>query len=233
MRHPAVDHLLILQNRDTKRIQLESEIKSVPDAIRAIEEKVRLEKKSIEDARSELKELETKKKLVETEIGAMQDTLAKYKTQQSLVRKNDEYQALGQQIATAEAAIDALEEQELGVMFAIDEAKLRFAAAEQVLKDNIAGYESRIATLRESEKNLVGQLAVAQGEVGKARESLDALVLRLYDRIAVRTQPVIAAVRGGTCDGCHLKISGESEANARKGEMLATCDQCGRIIWWD
>lgn len=233
MRHPAVDHLLILQNRDTKRIQLEAEIKSIPDAIRAVEEKVRLEKQAIEDARSELKGLETGKKLIETEIGATRDTLGKYKTQQSLVRKNDEYQALGQQIETTEAAIDALEEKELGVMFAIDEARQRFIAAEKVLKDNIAGHESRIATLREREKNLLAQLVAAQDEVAAAREPLPALALRLYDRIATRTQPVIVAVRGGTCDGCHLKISGESEANARKGEVLATCDQCGRIIWWD
>jgi predicted nucleic acid-binding Zn-ribbon protein len=234
MRHPAVEKLLILQDRDTKRIQLESDIKSAPDAIRAVEEKIHLEKKEIEDARAELRELETKKKLIETEIGSTQATLGKYKTQQSMVRKNDEYQALGQQIASAEEAIGALEEKELGVMFEIDEAKLKFAAAEKVLKDNIADHESRIATLREHEKHLADELAVVRGEVAKARESVDVLALRLYDRIATRTQPAISAVHGGAiCDGCHLKISGEAESNARKGEVLATCDQCGRIIWWD
>ncbi|MDF9828217.1 putative nucleic acid-binding Zn-ribbon protein [Ereboglobus sp. PH5-5] len=233
MRHPAIDNLLILQNRDTKRIQLETEIKSVPDLVRAVEEKILADKKAIEDARTELMDLETQKKLIETEIGTMQGTLGKYKTQQSLVRKNDEYQALGQQIASTEAAIGGLEEKELGVMFEIDGAKVKFADAEKVLKDNIAGHESRIATLREREKNLAVELAAAQAEVAKAREPLDALSLRLYDRIAERTQPVVAAVHGGNCDGCHLKVSGESESNARKGEVLATCDQCGRIIWWD
>ncbi|AWI08436.1 zinc ribbon domain-containing protein [Ereboglobus luteus] len=233
MRHPAIDNLLILQNRDTKRIQLETEIKSVPDLVRAVEGKILADKQAIEEARTELMDLETQKKLIETEIGTMQGTLGKYKTQQSLVRKNDEYQALGQQIASTESAIGELEEKELGVMFAIDEAKVKFANAEKVLKDNIAGHESRIATLREREKNLAVELAAAQSEVAKAREPLDPLSLRLYGRIAERTQPVVAAVHGGTCDGCHLKVSGESESNARKGEILATCDQCGRIIWWD
>lgn len=233
MRHPAIEKLLILQDRDTKRIQLESEIKSAPDAIRAVEEKISAEKKAIDDARAELRELEAKKKLIETEIGSVEDTLGRYKTQQSLVRKNDEYQALGHQIAAAEAAVGALEEKELGVMFAIDEARVRFAAAEKVLRDNIAGHEGRIASLREREKNLSAELLAVRGEVARSREPLDEPVLRLYDRIAARTHPVVSAVHGSTCDGCHLKISGESESNARKGEVIATCDQCGRIIWWD
>jgi len=233
MRHPAIEKLLILQARDTKRINLEAEIKLIPGEIEAVEKKILAEKTAIEDARAEIKSLESNKKIIETEIGVAQATLGKYKTQQSLVRKNDEYQALGQQIATTEAGIGALEEKELGVMFAIDEAKAKFAAAEKVLKDNIAGHEARISMFREREKNLVAELAGVRAEVSAAREPLDELALRLYDRIAAGTQPVVVAVRGGNCGGCHLKVSGENETDARKGETLATCDQCGRVIYWE
>jgi len=233
MRHPAIEPLLILQARDTKRINLESEITLIPGEIEGVEKKILAEKTAIEDARAELKSLEAQKKVIETEIGSAQDTLAKYKTQQSLVRKNDEYQALGQQIATTEANIGALEEKELGVMFAIDEARLKFAAAEKVLRDNIAGHEARIAMFRESGKNRAEELAGVRAQVAAAREPIDELTLRLYDRIAEHTRPVVAAVRGGNCGGCHLKVSGENEADVRKGETLTTCDQCGRIIYWE
>jgi len=233
MRHPAIEKLLILQARDTKRLDLESEIKLIPGEIEAVEKKILAEKTAIEDARAELKSLESNKKIIETEIGSAQATLARYKTQQSLVRKNDEYQALGQQIETAEAGIGALEEKELGVMFAIDEAKLKFAAAEKNLKDNIAGHEARISMFRDREKNLIAELAGARAEVSAAREPLDELTLRLYDRIAAVSQPAVAAVRGGNCGGCHLKVSGENESSVRKGEALTICDQCGRIIYWE
>jgi predicted nucleic acid-binding Zn-ribbon protein len=231
MRHPSVENLLILQARDTTRLSLEAENKLIPGGIEAVEKKILAEKTAIEDARAEMKSLEAQKKVIETEIGSAQGTLAKYKTQQSLVRKNDEYQALGQQIETAEAGIGALEETQLGVMFAIDEAKLKFDAAEKVLKDNIAGHEARIGMFREREKTLAEELAGARAEVAAAREPLDELTLRLYDRIAANAQPVIAAARGANCGGCHLKLSGENEAVARKGEALAICDQCGRIIY--
>lgn len=233
MRHPALDRLLILQDRDSKRRATEQQLKATPQEIAAVEQKIAAEKKAIETARQEMKELETKKKLIETEIGSVEQKLAKYKTQQMSVRKNDEFQALGHEIETSQATIGTLEEQEIGVMFAIDEAKKKFLAAEKVLKDNIAGHEERIRNLRQREVNLTAELKVTQGDVATARSPLDEITLRLYDRVAARHSTPIAPLRGGKCGGCHLKVSSEVESAARKSENLAICDQCGRIVWWD
>jgi predicted nucleic acid-binding Zn-ribbon protein len=233
MRHPALDSLLILQDRDSKRLGLEAQLKAVPGEIAAVEKKIATEKAAIETARTELKELETKKKLLETEIGLTEQKLAKYKTQQSLVRKNDEYQALGHEIETTEKAIGALEEQELGIMYNIDEAKKRFAEAEGVLKQNIAGHEAKIRAHKERETSLGAELNGAKVALAEARGPVGEPALRIYDRFAARQQPVIVALRGSKCSGCHLKVSSEVESDARKGEKLATCDQCGRMVWFD
>ena len=92
-----------------------------------------------------------------------------YRTQQLTVRKNDEYQALGHQIATAQGQIGELEEKELQLMYAIDEAKKKFVAAEKVLKENISGYEHRIRSLRERAVSLAEELKAAQAESEAAR----------------------------------------------------------------
>ena len=231
---PLLEKLLILQDRDIKRLGIEAQLKATPAEIAAVEQKIASEKAAIETVRTEVKQLETKKKLIETEIGSTETKLAKYKTQQSLVKKNDEYQALGHEIETTEAAIAALEGQELEVMYAIDEAKKKFAAAEAVLKQNIAGHEARIRTLRERGDNLAAELKVAQAEVSTAREPVGEPTLRIYDRLATRHMPVCVPVKGNTCGGCHLKVSSEVESALRgKGEVgkLTTCDQCGRVVW--
>ncbi len=233
MRHPALDNLLILQDRDGKRLNLEAQLKATPRDIAAVEQKIASEKAAIETARSEMKELEVKKKSLETEIGVIDDRLRKYRTQQLSVKKNDEYQALGHEIETSEAAISALEENELGLMYAIDEAKKKFAAAEAVLKQNITGHETRIRDLRAREISLAAELAQAQADVATARSPLDAPSLRLYDRIATRNMPACVPIHGGKCGGCHLKVSSESDSDSRKGEKLATCDQCGRIVYFE
>ncbi|GAB1488153.1 hypothetical protein MASR2M8_05970 [Opitutaceae bacterium] len=233
MRPPVLEKLLILQNRDQHRLALEAQLKAVPGDVERVQQKIAAEKAAIETARTEVRELETQKKLLETEIGSAEEKLAKYRTQQLQVRKNEEYQALGHEIETTKAAIEGLEEKELGILFQIDEAKKRFVAAEAVLKANIAGHESRLKTLAEREANLRAELETAQAAVAAARPAVDDLSLRLYDRVSARQMPACVPVRGGNCGGCHLKLSNENDAVARKGEKLATCDQCGRIVWFE
>ena len=233
MRHPAIEKILILQDRDSKRHSLETQLKAVPRDIAAVEQKIAAEKATIESARTEMKELEVKKKALEAEIRAAEEKLGKYRTQQLSVRKNDEYQALGHEIETAQAAIGVLEESELGVMYAIDEAKKKFAAAEAMLKQNIAGHEARIRDLKTRDTSLTAELTQAQAAVAAAREPIDVPSIRLYDRIAMRGLPACVPIREGKCGGCHLKVSSEIESESRKGDKLATCDQCGRIVYFD
>ena len=238
MPSPLLETLLILQDRDTKRLALEAQLKAVPQEIGAVEAKIAGEKAAIEAARTEIKALETKKKLLETEIGSAETKLAKYKTQQLSVRKNEEYQALGHEIETTQQQIGEFEGQELELMYGLDEAKKKFTAAEAVLKANISGHEARIRTLRERGVNLASELKDAQAAVTVAREPVSEPGRRLYDRVAARTQPAVVSVHGGNCSGCHLKVSSEVETAARgKGpagpNQLATCENCGRIVYWE
>lgn len=233
MRHPAIEPLLILQNREQTRRDLSQQLRSVPTEVAAVKAKIAAENAAIDAAKTEWRELESKKKMIETEIGSMEGKLAKYRTQQSLVKKNDEFQALGHEIENAEAAVSRMEGEELEVMFEIDASKERFTTTEAKLKREIRDLEAKLVTLAEREKNVTGELAEAEKIYTTAREPLTDKVLRVYDRIASNQMPVCAPITGGNCSGCHLKVSGEVESVARKDEELATCDQCGRIVWWE
>lgn len=233
MRHPAIPPLLILQDRDQSCRNLETQLQAVPGEVAAVEAKIASERQAIETAKTELQELETKRKGLEGEIAAAEAKLAKYRTQQAAVRKNDEFQALGHEIDMVQASIGDLEGRELEVMFAIDAARDRFAAAESQMKRNISGHEARLKTLAERDSRLRAELDEAQAALAAAREPVPEPARRLYDRVASRQMPAVVPIRGGKCGGCHLKVSGEVDAQARKGEELVTCDQCGRIVWWD
>ena len=233
MRHPALEKLLVLQDRDQRRLSLEAQLASLPAEVAEVEGRIAAERGAIDAARTELKDLEVSKKTLETEIGSIETRIGKYRTQQLEVRKNDEYQALGHEIETAQKAVAVLEERELEVMFAIDAAKKKFADAEAEMKANITGHEGRIRDLRARETSVRAELVEARTALEASRLPLDLPSLRLYDRIARNGQPVCVAIHDGKCGGCHLKVSGEADSIARKGDQLATCDQCGRIVWWE
>jgi hypothetical protein len=236
MRDPAIATILILQDRDTRRVALEAQIKAVPVDIMLVERHISDEKSALEIARIELRELESKKKLLETEIGSAEGTLAKYRTQQLAVRKNDEYQALGHEIETVQAQISEFEGRELEIMFAIDGAKKKYTAAEAAAKQNIVGHEARIGALRERQNVLTAELKIAQDEVAAARMGVAAPWQRAYDRMAARGLPAVVPIHGGKCGGCHLKVSSEVESAARgknSDGLPAFCDQCNRIVYWE
>lgn len=238
MPSPVIESLLILQDRDLKRRALEAQLKAIPGEIAAVEKKIATEKAAIETARAELKDLEVKKKGIETEIGVAEQKVAQYKTQQLSIRKNDEYQALGHQIENIQREIGDLEGKELEVMYGVDEAKKKFAAAEAELKANISGHEGRIRSLHERETSLAAELKTAEAEVAVARQPIAEPRLRVYDRIASRNMPAVVAIHASKCGGCHLKVSSEVESAARGKTIdpiaaLPTCDQCGRIVYWE
>jgi uncharacterized protein len=235
MPHAVLTQLLVVQDRDSRRRQLEQQLAAVPVERAQVEKSIATEKGAIEAAKAELRELETKKKLLETDIGSAEAKLAKYRTQQLGVKKNDEYQALGKEIEHTQQAIGALEEQELGVMYQIDEAKKRFVAAEATLKGNISKHESKLATLAERERNLGADLLAAKEAVTASRVGVPEISIRVYDRVSARHWPAIAPLRGGKCGGCHLKVSSEAESGSRSADpaKLGICDQCGRILYWD
>jgi uncharacterized protein len=229
----SLEKLLVLQDRDSKRLAFEQQLKGVPREVAAVEARIAAEKAAIETAKAEWHGLESKKKLLEVEIKSAEEKIGKYKTQQSQVRKNDEYQALTHEIETTEKAIGAQEEQEIGIMLLIDEAKKRFAAAESVLKQNITGHEAKIRALRERETHLQADVKAAQEAVTAARPDVAEPQLRIYDRIAVKPgHPVCVTVNGDRCGGCHLKVPTHIVVQARAGVEITTCDQCGRIVYW-
>ncbi|HTT55670.1 MAG TPA: C4-type zinc ribbon domain-containing protein [Opitutaceae bacterium] len=234
MRTPTVEKLLALQDCDQQRLSLEAQLRAVPRDVAAVEQLIAGEKAAIEQARGELQEFEVRRKGLETDIAAAGERLGRYKSQQLLVRKNDEYQALGVEIAHTQAQIDALEEEELKVMYAIDDARRRFAAAEAELKQNIAGHETRLRQLREREIQLQSELQAAQAAVAAARAPIDAAALRTYDRLADQPGlPVVVPLHDGLCGGCHLRISFNVDSETRKHDKLVTCDQCTRILYWE
>ena len=229
---PLIEKLLVLQDRDQRRLALEGQLRAIPRDIAAVEQKIASGQSAREAARGELLQLEAKKKAIENEIGSAAERQARYKSQQLQVRKNDEYQALGIEIQHTQTEIGALEEEELRVMYSIDEAKQKLAAAGEDLKLTTSGHEARIGALRERETGLQAELQATQEAVAAARGQVDEIARRLYDRLATKPGlPVVVAIHEGKCGGCHLKISANVDSERRKADQLVTCDQCGRIVY--
>jgi len=217
-----------------RRVLLETQLKSVPHEITSVRRKIEEEKAAADSAKAEWKTLETRRKGLETEVSSGEEKIAKFRSQQLLVKKNDEYQALGHEIEHAQAAVEKLEEEEIGIMLELDTAKAKIADAESVAKGNIAGHEARIAQLQEREQNLAAELQSAVAKVEEARSGVDPSAQSAYARLSKNVGlPVCVPLKDHKCGGCHLKVSSGVESETRAGGKLASCDNCGRILYWE
>ena len=188
---PAIEKLLVLQDRDQQRLALEAQLKAVPRDIAAVEQKIAAEKAAIETARGRVKGTRGEKEGDrDTRSAPPRSGWQNTKASSCRCGKTTNIRRSATRSRSRKPQIGALEEEELKVMYAIDEAKRKFAAAGEELKRNIAGHEARIrAAARARDRPAVRAAGGARKRSPAARGLLDEPALRLYDRLAAQARP--------------------------------------------
>ena len=92
----------------------------------ALEGHITAEEANIEAASYALKEKEVERSELDTEIKTKEEAIARFRTQQLEVKKNDEYRALTHQIEQTEQDISDLEERGIELLIEIDETSETF-----------------------------------------------------------------------------------------------------------
>ncbi len=232
---PAIERLLILQERDGRRIGLEQTLARLPLELKLAEEKIASEKEALAAIAQRLKEMEVRRAALDVEIKDLEEKARKYKNQQLSVKKNDEYQAITHEIETVEKAAGELEEQEIALMLEIDEAKEKAAAESAAHEKTIQLHEREVAAIKEREGNLKSELTEAQEDTSKAEATAIEPFLSHYKQIRERGVrfPLVVPMDVNMCSGCHLKVSGEVETIVRHQKEPAHCNNCGRMVYWE
>ncbi len=228
-----IEKLLIVQHRDIELLKINQDLDRLPVERKAAEAAIAKEEAMIEAARQSLLAKELARKEVDAEVKAKEGALLRFRTQQSEVKKNDEYRALTHQIEQVEAEISSLEEREIELLLEIDTTREKFEAEESVIKGRIEAHRRGIDLLIEREKNLADSLGEAEAKVTESRKDVDALYLETYDQVkkSVKRPPYVVQIVSHKCGGCHLKVSNDvARAVLQPGEPHF-CDQCARIVY--
>lgn len=224
--------LLILQDRDMKLRQIKSQLEELPKERSSGLAKVKELEDEIVRLHEVVKALELSGKALESEMAVIETQIVKYKNQQLIVKKNEEYKALTHEIEVAEGKVSELEGKEIELLYELDEARKLRDESEQKIRDRIALEKKFLADLDEKEVNLKGEIGGAQAEFEKAESALDRPMQSVYKRVSMGMKfPIIVPVRQQTCNGCHMKVSSGVDSEARAGIEITTCDNCNRILY--
>jgi predicted nucleic acid-binding Zn-ribbon protein len=230
-----LQNLLILQDRDSKCDGIQRQLESIPLEISAEEANIKRLGDKVGAVEAEARDLEVRRMDLEGEVEQTEATVVKYKTQQMQVKKNEEYTALENEINNLKQKISDLEDTELQILEDIDAKNAELAHVRKDAGEQQATLEAHIALLKQNYKSFASELEDARTAVKACQATIEPSVLQQYTYVKsqVKRPPVVVALEEGRCQGCHLKVSGEVESEARKGQELVRCDSCGRILYYD
>lgn len=228
-----LEKLLVVQDRDRRVAQLKAESARIPAEITAVEQGVRIEAARLESAKAELKHIEADRKTLEIDADAKRQQILKYRTQLNQIKSNTEYQALLKEINKAEADIRRIEDVELEFMEKLERLQPALKEEQALLKEVTTKGETEKADLQKRAKLIEEELAQLIAERGKLVVVVDPDALHRYDRLMRSKGDVaIVPIKHGNCGGCHLNIPPQVAHDARNGTELASCSNCGRILYW-
>ncbi|MCE0482737.1 MAG: C4-type zinc ribbon domain-containing protein [Methylacidiphilales bacterium] len=231
--NPTIEALLILQERDTKVANLTAELEGLPGLIAGVDAEVNARKAQFDELKNRTRQIEADRKKIDLEVQSKQAAIARYRSQQQSTRKNEEYAALNHEIEHTEKEISELEDKELELMEAYDkglatvtEGQKELTAFQEKAKVKRADLEKRVAAV-------TTDLAGAKSKQAEAEKALPEEILARYRRILKSKKDVaIVPIHSGTCGGCHMKLTSQTAISARSSDELATCDNCGRIVYF-
>jgi uncharacterized protein len=227
-----LEQLLVLQDRQQKIKQIQTEIKTMPQQRQNLEAQLAASAAALGALKSKAQHLEMDRKTLELDAGTRRESINRLKTQQYETRKNDEFRAMGNEIERYEREIQQIEDQELELMDQAEKVKVEVAAEEKKaagVRDSIA---RQMADLEEKSKTLEGRLNELTAErtelSGKVEEDLLSRFERLF---ASKGDAAVVALEHEVCTGCHMKVTTQTAHRVKNGKEIVSCEQCGRILY--
>jgi predicted nucleic acid-binding Zn-ribbon protein len=227
-----LEQLLVLQDRQQKIKQIQTEIKLMPQQRQSLEAQLAASAAALTALKSKGQHLEMDRKKLELDAGTRQESINRLKTQQYETRKNEEFRAMGNEIERYEKEIQLIEDQELELMDQADKVKVEVAAEEKKAAAARESINRQMADLEEKGKTLESRLNELTAErtelAGKVEEDL----LERFERLfSSKGDAAVVALEHEVCTGCHMKVTTQTAHRVRNGKEIVSCEQCGRILY--
>jgi predicted nucleic acid-binding Zn-ribbon protein len=227
-----LEQLLVLQDRQQKIKQIQTEIRNLPLQRQNLEAQLAASAAALGAVKHKAQHLEMDRKTLELDAGTRRESINRLKTQQYETRKNDEFRAMANEIERYEKEIQSIEDQELELMDQVEKLKTeasaeekKSTAARESIGRQMTGLDQRATALNTRLKELTlerNELAV----------KIDEDLLSRFERLfASKGDAAIVALEHEVCTGCHMKLTTQTAHRVRNGKEIVSCEQCGRILY--
>jgi predicted nucleic acid-binding Zn-ribbon protein len=227
-----LEQLLVLQNRQQKIRQIQTEIKTMPQQRQSLEAQLAASAAALTALKSKGQHLEMDRKKLELDAGTRRESINRLKTQQYETRKNEEFRAMGNEIERYEKEIQQIEDQELELMDQAEKLKSELAIEDKKASGARESIGRQMADLEEKGKTLQVQLDQLTAERTEIASKVEEELLSLFERLfASKGDAAVVGLEHEVCTGCHMKVTTQTAHRVKNGREIVSCEQCGRILY--
>ena len=230
--HRNLEILLEIQALELKLRELDADIAALPKHLVLVEGRLQDAQQAVERATAAEAGGQSERRQVDREIEALRAKVEKIRAHSGDVKTNQEYRALLDEIAFAEAQIAKHEERLLEIMESADGLAGQVKEAEAALAEQRAEVAAEAQTLHDS----TGVKRTERKKLTTARDKLrgqaDELWLRRFDRVLRMRGHALAAIDREACSGCRVRQRPQFlQEMLGDPERLFICESCGRILY--
>lgn len=143
-----------------------------------------------------------------------------------------EMEYLREQVILLRARMDPLADEALGLSEEVErdaqrlrEAEAKHKARQTALEEDLSGLEQRREALLKEKETLLSEREERSAQVA-------AHLRQHYERLLRSTHSPVVPVAGGTCGGCHLRLSESTLTRVKEEREVVTCENCSRFLYW-
>ena len=230
--HPELEQLLVLQDRQQKIKQIQTEVETLPLQRKSLEAQLAASVAGVEALKQKARKVEMDRKKLELDVGTRNESISRLKTQQYQTRKNDEFQAIGHEIERYENEIRKIEDEELELMIEADKLKADLGVEEKKAATVRESVARQTADLEAKSKTLESRLEELTKERAEIAGKIDEDLLGRFERLfKSKGDAVVVPLEHEVCTGCHMKVTTQTAHRAKAGKEIVSCDNCGRILY--
>jgi len=230
--HPELEQLLVLQDRQQKIKQIQTEVETLPLQKKSLDAQLAASMAGVEMLKQKARKVEMDRKKLELDVGTRTESISRLKTQQYQTRKNDEFQAIGHEIERYENEIRKIEDEELELMMEADKLRADLGVEEKkaaTVKESVA---RQTAELNAKSKTLESRLEELTKERAEIAGKIDEDLLGRFERLfKSKGDAVVVPLEHEVCTGCHMKVTTQTAHRAKAGKEIVSCENCGRILY--
>jgi len=230
--HPELEQLLVLQDRQQKIKQIQTEVETLPLQKKSLDAQLAASMAGVEMLKQKARKVEMDRKKLELDVGTRTESISRLKTQQYQTRKNDEFQAIGHEIERYENEIRKIEDEELELMMEADKLRADLGVEEKkaaTVKESVA---RQTADLNAKSKTLESRLEDLTKERAEIAGKIDEDLLGRFERLfKSKGDAVVVPLEHEVCTGCHMRVTTQTAHRAKAGKEIVSCENCGRILY--